>query len=98
MLSRLDFVFTIGYDGDTAIVDGRSKAKFGNLTTEQLARAGLFKQALASALHDESNEIAQKVLTIYNEGNPRPADDVEHLQRIFGVTRLPEGISKAKSF
>ena len=98
MLSRQDFIFTIGYDGDTAVVDGHNKSRFGKLSTEELARAGLFKQALASALFEEDGKAAEQVLSIYNDGNSHPTVDVEHLKRTYGVTRLSEGITKSKSF
>ena len=40
MLSRGDFVFTIGYDGASAIVDGRAKRQYGKLSTMELAEEG----------------------------------------------------------
>ena len=52
MLSREDFVFTIGYDGASAIVDGRAKRQYGKLTTMELAEEGLYRAAFASAFYE----------------------------------------------
>ena len=34
-MKREDFVFTIGYQGDTALIDGRARKDFSKLTTEE---------------------------------------------------------------
>jgi hypothetical protein len=47
-------VFTIGYEGNTAVVDGAMKKRFGSLSAAQLAEKGLFKQALCAVIYEQS--------------------------------------------
>jgi hypothetical protein len=51
VISREDFIFTIGYEGSTAIVDGRARKEFGGLSTMELAEKGLYRAAFSSALY-----------------------------------------------
>jgi len=53
MLSREDFVFTIGYDGPAAVVDNQAKRKYGKLSTRELAARGLFRAAYSSAVYSK---------------------------------------------
>jgi hypothetical protein len=54
LISRGDFVFTIGYEGNTSVVDGAMKKRYGSLSAAQLAEQGLYKQALCSVIYDQS--------------------------------------------
>jgi len=45
-MKREDFLFTIGYQGDTALVDGSAKRQYGGLSTRELAAKGLLKPAM----------------------------------------------------
>jgi hypothetical protein len=94
MISREDFIFTIGYDGGTAIVDGKSKRQYSRLSTEELARKGLFKPALCSALYGKDEKELELVLEIYNERSDKRLDSIDHLKRTFGVSEVPEAITK----
>jgi hypothetical protein len=51
MLKKQDFVFTIGYDGPSAVVDGQAKKQFGGMSALELANKGLFRAAYAAALY-----------------------------------------------
>jgi hypothetical protein len=93
-MRRVDFVFCIGFEGSTAIVDGRLMRKHGARTTRQLAEAGLFKQAVCSAVFGGSAEELGEVLALYNKGIPTPLASVEELKRTFGVSSVPEGVKK----
>jgi hypothetical protein len=99
LISRKDFTFTIGYEGNVAVVDGTLKKRYGSLSSEQLARKHLYKQAICSAVYDESSgksagEALQKVLEIYNRNADVSIASVEELKRTFGVHAVPEGIAK----
>jgi hypothetical protein len=94
MISREDYIFTIGYDGETAIVNGKAKRKYGRLSTEELARKGLFKPALCSALYEKDERGLQLVLELYNTRSDKKLDSAENLMRTFGVTEVPEEIKK----
>jgi hypothetical protein len=99
LISRSDFIFTIGYEGNVAVVDGAMKKRYGSLSTEQLAEKQLFKQAICSAVYEESTgkpagEALQRVLEIYNLNTDRKIAGAEALKRTFGVQEVPEGIAK----
>ena len=93
-MSRADFIFTIGYDGDTAVVDGRAKRKYAGYSAEQLAGEGLFKSALCLALYDGNEEAMENVLAVYNDSADQTVGSVEQLKQTFGVYEVPDGIVK----
>jgi hypothetical protein len=93
-MRREDYVFCIGYEGSTAIVDGRMMRRYGHFTTAQLAEAGLFKQAVCSALWNGSGDQLQEVLSIFNRKTTTPARTVEDLTRIFGTFGVPDEVRK----
>ena len=94
MIGRKDFVFTIGYDGGTAVVDGSLKRRFGPLPTVGLAEQGLFKQALCSAVFEGREEALGHVLEGYNARTEHKLAGVEELKRMFGVFEVPQGITR----
>jgi hypothetical protein len=93
-MRREDFVFCIGFEGSTAIIDGRMLRRHGSHTTRQLAEAGLFKQAVCSAVFNGSPEELDEVLSLYNGRTQASIASVEELKRTFGVTGVPEGVKK----
>ena len=95
-MRREDFIFTIGYDGDTAIVDGKAKKRYGKLKTAELAEAGLFKAAFCSALFAGSDDEVQLVLEAYNRGEKTSYSDIDDLKRLFGVFEIPQVVTKVK--
>jgi hypothetical protein len=56
MLSREDFIFTIGYDGPHAVVDSQAKRRYGSLSTRELAEKGLFRAAYASVVYARASQ------------------------------------------
>ena len=93
-MKREDFLFTIGYQGGTAIVDGQAKKRFGGLSTLELVEAGLFKPAFCSALFGEDLEEQRQVLEAYNRKSGASLESTEDLKRLFGVFTVPEEINK----
>jgi len=95
MLSREDFIFTIGYDGASAIVDGRAKRQYGKLGTMELAEEGLYKAAFASAFYEfKKDEAPMKAfIQFFNAKAGTSYTKPEELQRLFGVN--VEDVSKA---
>jgi hypothetical protein len=85
MLSREDFVFTIGYDGPSAIVDDQAKKKYGGLSTRQLAEKGLFRAAYSSAVFSRDPAEKQLVADMYNQISASSPVDPLALDRFFGV-------------
>jgi len=84
MLSREEFVFTIGYDGPAAVVDGQAKRQYSSLSTEELAEKGLFRAAYSSAIWSKNPKELEKVLEIYNKAAISTVHE-SSLQRLFGV-------------
>jgi hypothetical protein len=95
MLSREDFVFTIGYDGASAIVDGRAKREFGKLSTMELAEEGLYRAAFASALFDLKKDEGpmKEFIQFFNSKAGTSYKKAEEFQRLLGVT--VEDVSRA---
>jgi hypothetical protein len=93
-MRREDFVFCIGYEGATAIVDGRLLRQNASRSTRELAEKGLFKQALCSALFTANAGELEEVLALYNKRTSSTVQSVEDLMRIFGVSGVPEGVKK----
>ena len=93
-MRREDFIFCIGCEGSTAIIDGRMLRRHGSHTTRQLAEAGLFKQAVCSAVFNGSPAELDEVLSLYNARTEAPIASVDELKRTFGVAGVPEGVKK----
>jgi hypothetical protein len=93
-MRREDFVFCIGFEGSTAIIDGKNMRRFRGSSTRQLAEAGMFKQAVSSAVYSGVPRDLEEVLSLYNQKTAAPMSSVEDLKRIFGVSNVPEGVKK----
>jgi hypothetical protein len=93
-MRREDFVFCIGFEGSTAIIDGKNMRRWRGSSTRQLAEAGMFKQAVCSAVQSGSPQELEEVLSLYNQKTSAPMRSVEDLKRIFGVSVVPEGVKK----
>jgi hypothetical protein len=84
MLSREEFVFTIGYDGPAAMVDGQAKRRYSSLSTKELAEKGLFRAAYSSAVWSKDPKELEVLAEIYNKTTGNSVQK-EALQRLFGV-------------
>jgi hypothetical protein len=93
-MRREDFVFCIGFEGSTAIVDGKLMRRHGSRTAVQLAEAGLFKQAINAALYDEDAAALGQIVALFNAKTGSGVRDADGLKRIFGVSGVPEGVKK----
>jgi len=85
MLSRDDFVFTIGYDGPVAVVDKQAKRRYKSLSTIELAEKGQYRAACASALWSKKTEDLKTVLDIYNKKASSSIGSDVSPERLFGV-------------
>jgi hypothetical protein len=85
MLSREDFVFTIGYDGPSAVVDGQAKRRYGSLSTRELAERGLFRAAYSSAVFSGDPADMETVLEFYNKVAGGSYAAGSSPDRLFGV-------------
>jgi len=85
VLSREDFIFTIGFDGPVAVVDKQAKKKFGRLSTRELVDKGLFRPAYSSAVYSGNKEEIELVAETCSRLQDRQVD-VAALDRLFGVS------------
>ena len=90
MLSRQDFVFTIGYNGPVAVIDKQAKKKYGKLSTRELVEKGLFRAAFSSALYSGDTDECKFVGQAFKQlGGDSSADisaaELSTLGRLFGV-------------
>ncbi|MBN1646790.1 MAG: hypothetical protein JW874_02040 [Spirochaetales bacterium] len=96
MISKVDYIFTIGYQGDTAIVDGKNRRQYGRMSAGELAGKGMYKPALCSALYDQNEEEQKMVLDLYNEKTGAAYPSVQELMKVFGIFTLTEQITRVK--
>jgi hypothetical protein len=94
MISKEDFMFTVGYQGNTAIVDGMSKRKYSKLSIGDLAEKGMFKPALCAALYSGNESDLTTVLTQYNKHATKKITSIDELKKVYGVTKAPDEIEK----
>ena len=92
MLSREEFIFTIGYDGPAAVVDGQAKRRYGSLSTKELAEKGLFRAAYSSAIWSKDPKELDNVAEIYNK-TTNSSIQTASFQRLFGV--FPVEVSRS---
>ena len=85
MLSRDEFVFTIGYDGPVAVVDRQAKKRYSSLSSRELAEKGLFRAAYSSAVWSKDTEEVKAVIDIYNRISGACVSMDSSLDRLFGV-------------
>jgi len=95
-MKREEFVFTIGYQGNTAIVDGSAMKKFKNLSTVELAEKGLLKAAFNSAVYSKNEEEIKEFLAIYNKKSGSNYSSMEALKRLFGGVDVQSKIERVK--
>lgn len=88
-MNRHDFVFTIGYDGSTAIVDRKTQRKYRNATAAQLLAAGLYRQAFCAALFDEQ---LQDFVAEFRDATGIAVADADAIKRLFGVFDVPDSV------
>jgi hypothetical protein len=95
VLSRGDFVFTIGYDGPAAVVDNQAKKRYGALSTRELAERGLFRAAYSSAVYAKDPGELETLVEIYNKTAGASLTVNSPLDRLFGV--FPVEVKRAIS-
>jgi len=85
MLTRSEFIFTIGYDGPAAVIDGQAKRRYGSLSTKELAEKGLFRAAYSSAVWSKDPKELETMIEIYNRISGSSLKPDSSLDRLFGV-------------
>jgi len=87
-MTRNAFVFCIGYNGGTAIVDRKLEAQYGRLGTRELFAQGLYKPAVASAIYAKSDADLAWLLTEYDRVTGTQLRDIDALKRTVGVGEI----------
>jgi hypothetical protein len=93
-MTRNAFVFCIGYNGGTAVVDRRLEAQYGRLGTRELFAKGLYKPAVASAIFAKSDADLEWLRDEYVRATGTPLKDVDALKRTVGVGEVYSGIQR----
>ncbi len=96
-MKLVEFCNTIGYSGNSAIVDKSNLKHYAKLSVDSLLEKGLYKQAFSKALFENSQEDLEKVLRDYNRVSGSSYSSVQEMKRLFGVFTVPEGISRVKA-
>jgi hypothetical protein len=95
-MNKKDFMFSIGFRDDTAVVDKKAKNGHSSYSFQQLLDEGLFKQALCSALYDENDSQVEAVVEAYNKISGSSYKNKLQICRLFGVFSVPEDGVKSK--
>lgn len=85
MISREDFIFTIGYDGKAAVVDAGARNAYGKRGTLELAERGFFRAAFSSALYSGSAQEQESFVEYYNRKAGASFGKFDELRKVFGV-------------
>ena len=96
-ISRQDFCFAVGYNGEQAIVDKRARNRYGKMSVADLLKEGLFKPALCAALYDNDDAAMELVLKTFNENSGSSLRSAEDLKKVFGVFIVPTEIRSVKT-
>ena len=84
-MKRDEFIFTVGFDGATAIVDGAARRKYRRYDTDQLVEAGLYKQAVFAAVYDADQAALSRILAAYNKVSGAGIAKVDDLIKTYGA-------------
>lgn len=80
-----DYVFAIGFDGNSMIVDKKNRLRYRNLDICALVDAGLFQAACRRAILEDDEKGAQYVLEKYNAISPVKYDNPDSLFKMYGL-------------
>lgn len=93
-MKRSEFVFTIGFLGDAAVVDRRAQKQYKSHTTMQLAEEGLFRAAFSSALYSGDSQEMQSFLAYFSQKTGLQELTEDRVKRLFGIYTVPDEITK----
>lgn len=90
-MTKADFVWTVGYSGNTALVNKTMKARFRNPNFGSLLEEGFLRAALCVALWEEAKEAKplDGFVSLFNDrtGLGMGTDEIK---RLLGVYKVPD--------
>ena len=95
-MKRDDFIFTIGYQGNTAVIDGNTKKANLRASFRELAEKGLYKAAYCAVLDSGGEGELEEFVRFFNSRVPGRPYSKEELSRLFGVYGVPDGITRTQ--
>ena len=93
-VTRTEFVFTIGFQGDAAVVDRRAQRRYAKLATMELAGEGLYRAAFCSAIFSGDEAEMSEFVRFFAEKTGMEDLNAERLKRLFGVYTVPDEVKK----
>jgi hypothetical protein len=87
-------VFTIGFQGDAAVVDKRAQRRYGKLGTMELAGEGLYRAAFCSAIFSGSEAEMDEFVNFFADKTGVHDLTGDRLKRLFGVYTVPDEVKK----
>ena len=93
-MTRNAFVFCIGYNGGTAVVDRKLEAQYGRLGTRELFTQSLYKPAVASAIYAKNTDDLEWIRQEYSRITGRELRDIDALKRTVGVGEVYDTIQR----
>ena len=93
-MTKEEFTFSIGFQGEAAIVDGNARKENRKLDTVALADKGLFRAAFCSALFDNNEEDMMNVVESYNRQSGTGMKSIDDMKKMLGIYTVPDGIKK----
>ncbi len=93
-MKRNDYVFCIGYQGNSALVDGQATKQYAKASTDELLDKGLFRFAFCSALYDKDEDAVKRIMARYNALTGLSLKTTEELKILLGVILPAESMVK----
>lgn len=76
------------------MVDRTARKQYGRLDTQELLQEGLHRAAFCSALYRGDEEELQLVCEKFAEVSGLQSTTVDRLKRLFGVTTVPDNVTR----
>jgi len=93
-VTRDEFVFTIGFQGDAAIVDSKALKRHRRMSTMELAEEGLYRAAFCSAIFSGVSDEMNQFISFFGEKTGMSGLTEDRLQRLFGVYTVPDQVKR----
>lgn len=101
MIRKNDFIWHIGFQGNTAVVNRRQRGAFSSADPGALLEAGMFRAAFCAAFWAAEMEKNAEAMPAYLElfakkTGLRPSFD--DMKRLMGVHQIPKGNLTVQAF